>query len=87
MTLCPECRPLAATTHRQLSNRIGNMVHNSDVTVHPCPKCGGTEWAISDDMIKEDESIETRGWGYVITWLSIVSAFIIIVTVVLGWLK
>ena len=86
MTICPQCKPWAATTHRQLINRVTNMTDNASVKVHPCPNCGGTEWAITDALIVDEES-ETRGWGYTITWLSVVSAFIIIVMVILGWWK
>lgn len=89
MTICPECRPWAATTHRQLLNRIENMANSpGDITVHPCPKCGGTEWAITDEMVEDELA---HGWGKrsgnLTAGLATLSAVIIIVLVIIGWLR
>ena len=90
MTICPECKPWAATTHRQFANRIGNMVHSgSDVKIHPCPNCGGIDWALTDMMIQQEEERHSwgRGWNrdQIIAGLAALSAVIIIVFVLIGW--
>jgi len=91
MTICPKCKPWAATTHRQLNNRIANMVHSTDVQNHRCPKCGGTEWAVTDAMIQNE--LETHSWGkgwdrnQVVAGLAIWSAVIVMVLVLIGWWK
>lgn len=89
MTLCSTCKPWASTNRPQLSNRINNMVHDQDVTVHPCPECGSTEWAITDEMIREDHGSTQLGksWGHgqITAGLATLSAVIIILLVVIGW--
>lgn len=49
--LCDNCKPLCATTHKQLENRLLNLLGNLDMTIHPCSKCGGTEWASTDAYV------------------------------------
>ena len=55
MTTCPFCLDsMAARSARQLANRKANMADAPQVAVHPCPRCGGTEWATTDWMVEPD---------------------------------
>lgn len=51
--ICPNCAPMFATTREQLDQRLKNMAQVPGAQVHPCDKCGGTDWATSHEMIKE----------------------------------
>lgn len=86
MTLCTNCRPWAATTRGQLINRVENMAESASFNVHPCPKCGGTEWAITDEMVTDQDTHSLGAQhGNVVAGLATLSAIIIILMVVIGW--
>ena len=88
MTICRECKPWAATTRRMLANRIANMIDGGqEVTIHRCPKCGGTEWATTDRYVASDGEAWMRSWGYGIAWGAIILAIAMIIGVLSGVLK
>jgi hypothetical protein len=72
MTTCPFCLDnMAARTSRQLAIRKSDMARVPNATVHPCPYCGGTEWATTDYMVDPDPpSLWKRFVGY---WKGILS--------------
>lgn len=44
--ICDFCEKWVATSWEQHRNRLGNMKDIPDATTNPCPRCGGTYWAI-----------------------------------------
>jgi hypothetical protein len=51
---CSKCVPLCATTEAILANRLKRMAETPSATVHPCPHCGGIDWATSREQIKAE---------------------------------
>lgn len=51
---CPACMQWCATSEKQLSTRMKNITGAPEVQAHPCPACGGTDWATTREMIQEE---------------------------------
>lgn len=63
--LCSFCARFAATTREQLANRRHQMAVNKGVIeTAPCTRCGGTEWAHTQEFIRA----EPRPWWRSLTW-------------------
>lgn len=45
-SVCDFCEKWVATTWSQHKNRLANMRGVPDAKTNPCPRCGGTYWAI-----------------------------------------
>jgi hypothetical protein len=44
--VCDFCERWVSMTWKQHENRLNNMRFTPNATSHPCPRCGGTYWAI-----------------------------------------
>jgi Zn-finger nucleic acid-binding protein len=84
---CPMCRQMAPVSMEQLRNRQRNVELYGGVGVSPCPKCGGTEWLDSYEIIEEKladqrtQYLLRRHGGRERFWLSCLLAWIIIVAI------
>jgi hypothetical protein len=54
MTTCAFCLgKMAARSQKQLDTRLRNIEGMPDVMLSACPRCGGTEWATTTQMIEK----------------------------------
>lgn len=57
---CPTCSAWCATSTKKLAIRLKNISDAPDIGPHPCPQCGGIDWAISTSMIEPE--VEVKPW-------------------------
>ncbi|MEH2525850.1 MULTISPECIES: hypothetical protein [unclassified Bradyrhizobium] len=59
---CPFCLgEMAARTARQLRHRRELVQSCPTISVAPCPRCGGIDWATTDEMIDPRRRIDPPG--------------------------
>ncbi|KRQ99313.1 hypothetical protein [Bradyrhizobium valentinum] len=55
MAVCSFCLDrFAARSAHQTAVQQANIASAPDVSVAPCPSCSGTEWAVTDYMVKPE---------------------------------
>lgn len=60
MTMCSYCKPWCSVSRKQLGNRISKLLNNPTIQIHRCPRCGGTEYMVSDVLIPDTPPPDRR---------------------------
>ncbi len=52
MPTCPHCLQTAPRSREKLEIRLRNIARHPEISIAPCPRCGGTDWATTEEMIE-----------------------------------
>lgn len=59
---CRRCESWAATTRAALDHRLTNMAAAPQVGVYSCPHCFGTDWATTEEFLREEPPRPPSRW-------------------------